>query len=356
MRYRHLLLVPLLAGMAPALLGSVRPAAAAGHAVATRAQSGAIAVDPSLGVTYLAQPVSSTVFVLSSKDSSLLGLLAVPPSPAGLAVDSRLHLLYVSSDTTGVITVFNEKTRRVVRAMAIGGHPSGLSLINKGRALLVTDSASGTIQAVPLGLHDGPPIELLNVGPGADATAMLSPGSAPAGTRVLTWGRGFAPGEAVEVYWGLKPLVRARADSAGMVTTHFIVPRHGHLGQQLIVLIGRHTTHSESTLLTVIKVPPPPKRMPVKPVAPKPLLQRLLGPKLILVVPTAVAVGPLKKLAGPKSSLGIPAFELEVAVALVCLVLIIRMRRRRRKKAATVDGSPRGRGKSGPPRALKGAA
>ncbi|MGH2411401.1 MAG: YncE family protein, partial [Chloroflexota bacterium] len=311
---------------------------------------------PSLGVTYLAQPISSTVFVLSSKDSALLGVLKVPPNPAGLAVDSRLHLLYVSSDPAGVITVFDEKTRHIARTMSIGGHPSGLSLMNKGRALLVTDSISGTIQELPLGPHGGPPIELLDVGPGADATAMLSPVSAPDAARILVWGRGFAPGEAVEVYWGLKPLVRAHADGAGMVMTHFIVPRRGHLGQQLIVLIGRHTTHSESTLLTVIKTPPPPKRVPVKPIAPKPLLQRLLGPKLMLVVPTAVALGPLKKLAGPKSSLGISAFELEAAVAMVCLVLIMRMRRRRRKKAATVDGSPRGRGKSGPPRALKGAA
>jgi len=356
MRHRHVLLVPLLAGLAPALLGSVRPAAASTHAVAARAQSGAIALDPTLGVTYLAQPVSNTVFVLSSKDSSLLGVLDTPPSPTGLAVDSRKHLLYVSSDRTGVVTVFNEKTRRVIRTLAIGGHPAGLSLMNKGQALLVTDSESGTIQELPLGAKGGSPIELLNVGPGADSSAMLSPSSAPKGTHVLAWGRGFAPGEAVEAYWGLTPLVRARANGTGMVRAHFIVPRRAPLGQQLIVLIGQHTTHSESTLLTVIKTPPPPKRIPVKAPPPKPLLQRLLGPKLMLVVPTAVAVGPLKKLASSKSSIGIPAFELEAAVAVVCLVLILRMRRRRRKKAATVDGSPRGRGKSGPQRALKGAA
>jgi len=356
MRYRHLLFVPLLAALAPMLLGSARPAEAAGHVGAGRAQSGAIALDPSLGVTYLAQPVFSTVLVLASRNSALLGVLKVPPSPAGLAVDSRLHLLYVSSDSAGVITVFNEKTLRVAKTLPIGGRPSGLSLMNKGRDLLVTDSASGTIQEVPVGSKGGPPIQLLNVGPGADAGAMLAPAAAPTARRILVWGRGFAPGEAVEVYWGLKPLVRTAADQAGMVMTHFIVPPRAPLGRQLIVLIGRHTTHSESTLLTVIKTPPPPKRVPVKPVAPKPLLQRLLTPKLILVVPTAIAVGPLKKLAGPKSSLGISAFELEAAVALVCLVLIMRMRRRRRKKAATVDGSPRGRGKSGPPRALKGAA
>lgn len=355
MRYRRLLLAPLLAGLLPALLGTIRPVAASPKPVAAPSQGGAIALDPSLGVTYLAQPFSNRVFVLSSKDAGLLGVLSVPPHPAGLAVDSRLHLLYVASDAAGVVTVFNERTRHVTRTLPIGGHPAGLSLADKGRTLLVTDSAAGTIRQLSLAANAAPPVTVFDAGSGADQSPMLIPSSGSVGTHVMAWGRGFAPREPVQVYWGLAPLVRVQSDQFGMVMASFRVPRHARLGRQLIVFIGQRTTRSGSALLTVVSPPPPPRKAPIKKPAPKPILQRLLGPKLVLAIPTPMAIGPLKKLGSGKGGITIPAFALEAGVALVGLGLILRMRRRRRKKAAA-RGSTRGPGSPGPPRALKGAA
>lgn len=342
-------------GLLAALLGGTQPAAARGVVPPTRLQGGAITVDPTLNVLYLAQPMSNSVFVLSADGSTVLGVLRVAPSPTGLAVDSRAHLLYVSSDRAGVITVFNESTRHVARVLSIGGRPAGLILDEKGRRLLVTDGSSGTIRGIALTAKHPRPTPILDLGPGADRSPILVPTSAPIGARVVVWGRGFAPGERVEAYWGLTPLIGTRADDVGIVLTHFPVPRHVHLGKQLIVLIGRHTTHSESALLTVIKPPPPPKPKPVVKPVPKPLLQRLLAPRLVLVVPTAVGVGPLKKLSGTHNGISVPTFGVEAAVALLCLGFILRMKRRRKKRSRAVKQASED-GASGSAPTLKGAA
>ncbi len=349
-----LLVVLLFACLAPALLGPTTVAAAAsGGKLVKPLQGGAIVSDSALGVLYVAQPISNTIFVLKADDSRVLGVLAVSPSPAGLAVDSRKRLLYVASDTVGVITIFSEVTRHVVRVMAVGGRPAGIALDAKGTALLVTDGRSGTVRRFSLAAKPTPSTLVLDVGQGADLSPILLPSSAPMGTRVAIWGRGFAPRETVKAYWGLTALAGIQvADARGFVVAHFIVPAHTHLGKQLIVLIGKHSAHSESALLTVIKPPPPPKPAPVIKPPPPSVLQRLVTRRLVLVVPAKIAVGPLKKLAGKKVGMDFPAFGLEVAVAILCLLLILRMRRRRMKKMR-----PAARGEpAGAPRTLKGAA
>ncbi|MGH2345363.1 MAG: YncE family protein [Chloroflexota bacterium] len=349
------LLVLIVAGLLSALCGGARSAEARGAVPPKPPQGGAIAADPTLKVIYLAQPISNNVFVLSADGSTVLGVLQVPPSPMGLAIDTRAHLLYVASGQAGVVTVFDEYTRHVKRVLPIGGRPAGLILGDKGHRLLVTDSASGIVRGISLAAKPIPPTQILDLGPGADLSAILVPGSAPRGARVVIWGRGFAPGERVEAYWGLKPLAGIRADDAGMVLTHFPVPRKAQLGRQLIVLIGQHTTHSESALLTVIKPPPPPKPAPVVKPVPKPLLQRLLAPRLVLVVPSAVGVGPLKSLSGTHKGIVLPAFGLEAAVALLGLGLILRMKRRRKRRVRSGKEAG-GMGAADPARTLKGAA
>jgi hypothetical protein len=350
-----LLFALLFACLASAMPAFGSGAAASGGRPAKPPQGGAIASDPVLGVTYVAQPISNTIFALRAADSTVLGVLDVAPSPAGLAVDSQARLLYVASDTAGVITVFSEVTRHVVRVMAVGGRPSGIAVDEKGKVLLVTDAFSGAVRGFSLAAKPKPPTLVLDVGPGADLSPILLPISAPMGARVAIWGRGFAPKEGVNAYWGLTALTGAHADGHGFVLIHFTVPARTHLGKQLIVLIGKRSTHSESALLTVIKPPPPPKPAPVIKPAPPSVLERLLTHRLALVVPTKVAVGPLKKLAGKKVGVAIPAFGLETAVAVLCLLLILRMRRRRMKKAKSRGNSTPG-ATAGSPRTLKGAA
>jgi len=68
-------------------------AAASGGKPAKPLQGGAIASDPVLGVTYVAQPISNTIFALRAADSTVLGVLDVAPSPAGLAVAKDGSLL-----------------------------------------------------------------------------------------------------------------------------------------------------------------------------------------------------------------------------------------------------------------------
>ncbi len=360
---RNLLLNPLLVRLLACLL-LIMPALAPITAAASTGkpakppkplQGGAIAADPALGVMYVAQPISNTIFVLKDDGSTVLGVLAVAPSPAGLAVDSRAHRLYVASDTAGVVTVFSEVTRHIVRVMAVGGRPDGIALDAKGKSLLITDGLSGTVRSFSLAAKPKPPTLVLDVGQGADLSPILLPTSASMGTRVAIWGRGFAPREMVHVYWGLTALTGAKADAHGFVVVHFTLPTHSHLGKQLIVLIGKQSTHSESALLTVIKPPPPPLPAPVIKPPPPSVLQRLGTRRLAVVVPAKVAIGPLKKLAGKKVGIAVPAFGLEVAVAILCLLLILRMRRRRMKKVRSMKNA--GPGPTvGSPRTLKGAA
>jgi hypothetical protein len=335
-------------------LAPITAAASAGKP-AKPLQGGAIASDPALGVIYVAQPISNTIFVLKDDGSTVLGVLDVAPSPAGLAVDSRARLLYVASDRAGVVTVFSEVTRHIVRVMAIGGRPAGIVLDEKGKALLVTDGLSGTVRSFSLAAKPKPPTLVLDVGQGADLSPILLPTSASMGARVAIWGRGFAPREMVHVYWGLTALTGAKADVHGFVVVHFTLPTHSHLGKQLIVLIGKQSTHSESALLTVIKPPPPPLPAPVIKPAPASVLQRLGTRRIAVVVPAQVAIGPLKKIAGKKVGIAVPAFGLEVAVAILCLLLILRMRRRRMKKARSMKNAGPGP-TAGSPRTLKGAA
>ncbi len=329
-------------------LSSVQHAAAVG--LSPHGRSGAVGQDPVLRRLYVAQPASNSVLVLNSRSMALLGVLRVPPAPSAIAVDAGRHRLYVASDSAGVLSVFDEHSLHLVRTVALGGYPSGLMLIDRGRDLLLTGGISGAIERLPLFPTPGRPIAVAALD--AVTTLLLAPASASSGQSVLAFGGGYTPGEPVDLSWGVTRLAVFHADSTGTLMGRFRVPRHVALGPYLVILMGRWSTRTLSTLLTVIPAPPPPRHAKSPATKPPTMLQKILTPRLVLPVPAMLARGPLQKLLGKDSQLRLPVMAIEAALLVPCSVLLLRRRRRRVAKAhseakARNEGRKRG-GKQAP--------
>jgi hypothetical protein len=308
--------------------------------VAPLDQTGAVAQDTALNRVYVAQPVGNMVLVLAAGNMSLRAVLKVPGSPAAIAVDPNRHRVYVASDPSGVISAFDGRTDRLLRRVTVGGHPAGLALTDRGTALLITDRATGAVQRMPVLPALGSPQQVLALGADDGAeNVLLAPTSTWGGQQALVWSRGFQPHEPVVIYWGIHILKHLTADAAGFVVTHITVPASrtkSALGDHLVIVMGQQSMHSESTLLTVIPAPPPPKRVPHKPArhsSTDDALHRLLAPRLVLSVPRVSGPGPLKHLPTISAHPSVPAFPIVALLVLICCALIVHSGRRRRKRA-----------------------
>ena len=273
-------------------------------------QSGAVVQDGPLGRIYVAQPVANVVLVLSATNMSLLDALKVPAAPAALALDASRQRLYVASDAAGVISVFDARSNRLLQQRAIGGRPRGLALSARGAALIVTNATNGAVLRLRVLPTLGTPTPLISLSMDGPRDVLLAPEATWVGQRSLVWARGFQAGEPVDLYWGVQLLKRVVADKAGFVITKLTVPKGVGLGYHLVILMGRWSTRSESTLLNVLRTPPPPKSVAKK--APRSSifksLNRLLTPRLVL-----------KPRAQPRGAAQAPAASQHTSTGYPCL-------------------------------------
>ena len=312
------------------------------------AQSGAIAQNAASHAVYLAMPSANAVFVLSNKSMRLLTVLKVPASPSALAVDPGRQRLYVASDQDGMVSVFSTATYELLRIYPVGGHPTGLALMNRGRTLLISDGQSGAVAQLPALTARAQSATVFSAGPGT--APLLAPRSGWRGAHILAWARGFAPGEAVDVLWGVQPLTQARANAAGFVLTSFQVPANAVLTNNLVDFRGERGTTTQSAFMMVGPAPKLPKRILKKTVVRRPsLLQRLFAPSITLPIANPLARHPAHapkaaaRLAqhGAAAGTSIPILSL-AAIPLFLLMVRVVLKRRGGKKGQQADA---GKGK-----------
>ncbi len=258
------------------------------HADGLPPQSGAMAVDTTSNHLYIAQPHSNAVFVLAAGTMRLLTVLDVPPSPSAITIDAARGRVYVASDAAGMITAFDDRTFKLLHIYNVGGHPSGLAMTDRGKTLLIGDGVDGATQRMEALAPQRGLLQVFTVGAAGSSLLLAAPGTAWSGEQVRVWGRGFAPGETVGVYWEWASLTHVVANAAGMIKATVQVPPHVPLDTQLIIANGEQSKVSTSVMLHVVHAPPPPKLHHKPHVVKTSLLQQLLAPTVTVPIPGAV--------------------------------------------------------------------
>jgi hypothetical protein len=194
----------------------------------------------------------------------------------------------VASDAAGMITAFDDRTFNLLHIYNVGGHPSGLAMTDRGKTLLIGDGVDGTTQRLQALAPQRGLLQVFSVGAAGSALLLAAPGTAWSGEQVRVWGRGFAPGERVGVYWEWAPLTHVVANAAGMIKATVQVPPRVPLDTQLIIANGEQSKVSTSAMLHVVHAPPPPKVHHKVHVVKTSLLQQLLAPTVTVPIPGAV--------------------------------------------------------------------
>ena len=251
-------------------------------------QSGAMAIDTTSNHLYIAQPHSNAVFVLAAGTMRLLTVLDVPPSPSAITIDPVRGRVYVASDAAGMITAFDDRTFNLLHIYNVGGHPSGLAMTDRGKTLLIGDGVDGTTQRMQALAPQRGLLQVFSVGAAGSSLLLAAPGTAWSGESVHVWGRGFASGESVGVYWEWAPLTHVVANAAGMIKATVQVPPRVPLDTQLIIANGEQSKVSTSAMLHVVHAPPPPKVHHKVHVVKTSLVQQLLAPTVSVPIPGAV--------------------------------------------------------------------
>jgi hypothetical protein len=270
------------------VLAAMLGTATVAHADGLPPQSGAMAVDTTSNHLYIAQPHSNAVFVLAAGTMRLLTVLDVPPSPSAITVDPARGRIYVASDAAGMITAFDDRTFNLLHIYNVGGHPSGLAMTDRGKTLLIGDGVDGTTQRLQALAPQRGLLQVFSVGTAGSSLLLAAPGTAWSGEQVRVWGRGFAPGERVGVYWEWARLTHVVANAAGMIKATVQVPPRVPLDTQLIIANGEQSKVSTSAMLHVVHAPPPPKVHHKVHVVKTSLLQQLLAPTVTVPIPGAV--------------------------------------------------------------------
>ena len=139
--------------------GITAPSAWAGGGYAVTAtipvgvQPTAVAVDPALGVVYVANSGNGTVSVISEAAKTVIATIPVGDEPQAVAVDPALGVVYVANQGDGTVSVISEATKTVTATIPVGivgiySHPDGVAVDPALGVVYVANGQGGTVSVI----------------------------------------------------------------------------------------------------------------------------------------------------------------------------------------------------------------
>jgi YVTN family beta-propeller protein len=182
-----------------------------------------VAVDQTTDTVYVANYGSGTVSVIDGATDTVTATIMVGSAPVGLAVDGATDTVYVANAGSGAVSVIDGSTNMVTATVAVGTEPEGVAVDKSTDTVYVANNGSDTMSVIDGATNNVTATVVVGTEPAGasvdDATGIIyvanygsdtvsviipasvnvSPTSSTPGTSVTVSGRGFHPGETVEV-------------------------------------------------------------------------------------------------------------------------------------------------------------